>query len=279
MRGLRPLVKCHGGKFYLQLFLYRNWPNDYERRSYGEFHVGGGSVFFNQARLASGCQVWLADKSKPLIAIYQAIKTELDEFMRSLRSVRYTEATFLNAMTAKPVGLIETAVNEYILRRMSRDGLRKNFAWSERKRGGKPGDVNAWLTAIQQLPELSRRLNANPTQLIAGKSVELLETAAKTGKPWFVYLDPPYLPHTRTAKTAYAEYEMSPEEHEQLLKMCLQITGSCDMRIAISGNPSELYDDYLMGWERDTRQIVNHSAQTKTKKVRTEVLWKNYRNR
>lgn len=279
MHILRPLVKCHGGKFYLRSFLSGNWPDDYRQRSYGEFHIGGGSVFFNQANLAQDRQVWLADKSAGLIAIYQVIRSRLSEFVQALEAVEYTEETFLQAMAAKPIKLVDVAVKEYILRRMSRDGLQKNFAWSERKRGGKPGDVNAWLTSIQQLPLLSQRLKENRTLLTTGQSAPLLEAVATTGRPWFVYLDPPYLPETRTAKTAYGEYEMSPDEHEQLLKACVRVSGSHDLKIAISGNPSELYNDYLVGWHQASQQIVNHSAQTKTKRVRTEVLWKNYQNR
>ena len=82
----------------------------------------------------------------------------------------------------------------------------------------------------------------------------------------FMYLDPPYLLGTRTAKQ-YA-YEMTDEEHEKLL----QVITRSKARIMISGYASEMYDDYLKEWTRmEFRGTAEHAG------YRTEVVWINYR--
>ena len=89
---------------------------------------------------------------------------------------------------------VDHGVNEYVLRRMSRGGLKKAFAWSERKRGGQPGDLNAWKTMFAQLPIIAER--------IKGASI-LNKNFIDVFKVWdeedtLFYLDPPYLHSTRT---------------------------------------------------------------------------------
>lgn len=41
---------------------------------------------------------------------------------------------------------------------MSRGGNGDAFAWSERLRGGKPGDLNGWETRLEMLPALAQRI-------------------------------------------------------------------------------------------------------------------------
>ena len=81
----------------------------------------------------------------------------------------------------------------------------------------------------------------------------------------FLYLDPPYLLGTRTARQ-YA-HEMTDADHKELL----QVITKSKSQIMISGYASELYDDYLQGWTRmEFRGTAEHAG------VRTEVVWMNY---
>src|SRR5690606_19945354 len=87
-----------------------------------------------------------------------------------------------------------------------------------------------------------------------------------------LYLDPPYLPATRSARSkkvkGYHTYavEMSTEDHAELLDAC---SASRSM-IVLSGYPSELYDDRLPGWTRRERAARAHKNAP-----RTECLWLN----
>ena len=77
-----------------------------------------------------------------------------------------------------------------------------------------------------------------------------------------VYADPPYLLSTRTGKQY--KYEMSEQEHVELLEALLQHKGAA----MVSGYASELYDNMLAGWDR---QQINTTAEKGL--ARTEILW------
>ena len=81
-----------------------------------------------------------------------------------------------------------------------------------------------------------------------------------------MYLDPPYLLSTRTAKQY--KHEMTDEEHEELLKIITQSKA----KIMISGYESKMYDDYLKEWTRmEFRGTAEHAG------IRTEIVWMNYK--
>ena len=82
----------------------------------------------------------------------------------------------------------------------------------------------------------------------------------------FMYLDPPYLFGTRTAKQY--RHEMTDKEHEELLKIITQSKA----KIMISGYASKMYDDYLKEW---TRMEFRGSAEYNG--TRTEVVWMNFK--
>src|SRR5690606_16106053 len=86
-----------------------------------------------------------------------------------------------------------------------------------------------------------------------------------------LYIDPPYLHTTRASKKVY-DFEMDEDEHRRLCDTLCGFRG----KVIISGYDSELYNTYFKDWKRVTRDIVNHSSQTKTKEYKTEILWKNF---
>ncbi len=81
------------------------------------------------------------------------------------------------------------------------------------------------------------------------------------------YLDPPYLPDTRSARWQAAAYkhEMTAKQHRQLLDVLLEIQGMA----IISGYPSELYEKQLSGW----RRVETTARTTNTSNTKTEVMW------
>lgn len=80
-----------------------------------------------------------------------------------------------------------------------------------------------------------------------------------------LYVDPPYVLGTRTGKIY--KHEMTDEDHEQLLKLLLQHSGT----VMLSGYDNELYNDYLNGWSR-----CEFKTTAQRGLPRTEVLWLNF---
>jgi DNA adenine methylase len=266
---LRPPLKTHGGKFYLSEWVVENFPEGYEEMFYCEPFCAGASVFLNKN---PSTKEVLSDIDGGVIAVFRALRDEPQEFINRIAQTRYTESTFKTAQnrSEKPFDrYIDRAVNEYVLRRMSRGGMRKTWAWSERTRGGKPGDVNAWETMVATLPLIAERVkNAVVLEADFAEVIKALD-----GGETLFYLDPPYLHSTRSeGSTKVYKNELSVAAHLEMLALANDAKG----RVIISGYPSPLYDKNLGNWRRIKKEIVNHSSQSKTKERRVECLWCNY---
>lgn len=268
MKTVRGPYKIHGGKYYLCKWIIDHFPADYEHLHYVEPFFGAGNAFFNKTPATGGKHEVVNDINNGIANILYVLRDESEEFISRLKKIKYNEKNFKLALeNQKTKDYFENAINEFILRRMSRDGLKKAFAWSNRQRGGIPGDVNAWKTIMKVLPSLSHRLNGSyifnkpATDIIKGFDSE----------DTLIYCDPPYMPDTRVTPNAY-EDEMTIEQHEILLDALLK----CKGKVIISGYPSSLYSKKLKGWKVVKNKIVNHSSQQKTKKLKTEVIWLNY---
>jgi DNA adenine methylase len=263
MKKIRPVFKVHGGKYYISDFVIAHFPQNFHK--YVEGCGGAASVLLNKPQ--SLIEVY--NDADPAIAnIFHHLKENPEAFLALIQGIEYAEASFDNAkIHCHEPGLIG-AVSELVVRRMSRGGLRKAFSWSERLRGGRPGDLNAWETYKEHLPLIINRLHN--VQVENKPVAELI--AAHDAPDTFFYVDPPYLPSTRQSNNVYS-VEMTEEQHIELLKIANDIQG----RILISGYPSPLYEKYLKGWKMNCRPIANHSSQSKQKEKRIEVLWMNYK--
>jgi DNA adenine methylase len=237
-----------------------------EAPRYAEPYGGGLSVML----VMEPATIEIANDINPdLINAYWVLQTDTNELIRRLTTHPYTEETFEQALRFQPGDdPIENAVWFIIRNRFSRGGLGRDFAWSNRLRGGQPGDLNAWLNFLTDLPRLADRL----AQVRFECRPALDVISEYDGLDTRFYFDPPYLPSTRTARQKVFAYDMTHEDHERLLATITRCRG----KVAISGYANALYDKTLAGWQRIEFNLPNHSAQGKTKARRTEVLWLNY---
>jgi DNA adenine methylase len=266
-KPIRPAFKCHGGKFYLSSWIISHFPEDYVKYTYVEPFCGGANVLINKQK--SDVET-IADIDLSVVQIFRALRDEPTEFIHRLTHIKYKEETFLKAVARSKNTFddyLDHAVNEFILRRMSRGGLRKNFAWSNRLRGGQPGDINAWKTAIKNLPTISERLKG--VYILNRPAIDVLKGFNR--KDTLIYADPPYLHETRNSPDAY-EAEMTAEDHFELGKALNNFSG----KVIISGYSSPLYNRLFNNWNQYKKKVANHSSQQKSKELKTECLWKNF---
>lgn len=257
---IRPLIKSHGGKWYLRSFIINNFPIDYQSMDYIEPCISGGSILLNKP---PSLKETISDINFNLINLWLLVKNYSGDLQDNLSHIEYSIDSF-NHFKNIP----NNPIKEYALSRMSRGGLRKSFAYSKRLRGGKPGDENAWDNSINNIPLISERIK-NVDIRCESLTESLLRTLNNTNT--LIYADPPYLHSTRTTKSAY-EFEMTEQDHSNFLDVVLAHKG----RILISGYWSKLYEDKLHDWSIVKKTIVNHSSQQKRKKLKEEMLWKNY---
>lgn len=263
----RPLLRWLGGKYRLAPWIVSHFP---DHRIYVEPFGGAGSV--------------LLHKDRAYNEIYNDLDGELVNLFRVLRS---TDAgALLQALRLTPFGRAEyLAAFEIVddpVERARRTIIRSHMghgtggARIDRPSGARIDGISGTTNVAGEWADLPDALQA-VVERMRGVNVEqkpALELVRYYSDPKvLVYLDPPYLPATRSTKSrkpgeryhTYA-HEMTIADHEELLAACVESRAM----IVLSGYPDDLYDTALAG--RARHEIA---ARAHRNSPRTEVLWIN----
>jgi hypothetical protein len=103
-----------------------------------------------------------------------------------------------------------------------------------------------------------------PVELINGCAHGFLADYDYQGSE-LIYSDPPYLMRSRSSGRRY-RFDYEDQDHVELLELLKGLP----CRVMVSGYPSALYDELLVGWRTVELQVMNQSG------VRTEKLWFNF---
>lgn len=265
MKKLRPPIKTHSGKYYLASWIIENFPQDYQELEYCDLCCGGCSVFLNKE---PSVKEVINDKDPGVVSIFKALRDDPKDFIGRMKRIKYSDTTFKRVFKRNEEedfdDYYELAVNEFVLRRMSRNGLKKSFAWTNRMRGGKPGDVNAWETMVAQLEHLAERL----------QDVVILNEDFKSLVPiWneesvFMFIDPPNLPEATDGTVNEEENEMSVEDHIKFLNSVRDSRA----KVMICGIDCVLYTKHLADWKVHKKKVIKQNSSVK----RQYALWVNY---
>lgn len=103
-------------------------------------------------------------------------------------------------------------------------------------------------------------------EIVQGDAIAFLKgfDVAAAGRV-LVYMDPPYLPSTRTSAKRY-RFDLDEDGHLATLAVARDLVDR-GAAVMVSGYPSDLYDRELAGWRRITFQAMTRGG------VRTEALW------
>lgn len=260
---LRALFKCHGGKFFVAPWVVDHFPSDYENMTYIEGCCGACNVLLRKN--PSKIEI-INDIDQDVYNLFHCLKYN-PEFIETVKSISYEKEVFENHLKMKAISPIERGIKELVTRRMSRGGLQKHFSWSERQRGGRAGDLNSWENFKENLPLLYERIKN--VELRNTHVFDLLDEFSEQN--CLFYIDPPYVPESRTVKKAY-NFEMTEKDHIELSKRLKNVKG----KVLLSGYYSKLYCDLYKEWNVDFKEVANHSSQAKKKQRRLECLWTNY---
>ncbi len=263
--AVRPPVKWHGGKHYLARKIIPVFP---PHRIYLEPFGGAASVLLNKEPVEIESY---NDLDLRITRLFKILQKNGAEFVERLRFIPYSQHEFNSALSyPEDSDDFEKAICDFIRWRQSFGGQGKTWSCTtKRARGGMAGDVNAWWSAIELLPEIIERL----------KRVQLLhQPAIKAIKRFddpeaLIYCDPPYLHSTRNtnSRDVYG-IEMDENDHISLA----ETLNSCKSKIVISGYPSELYNQLYKSWRKIEFDIANHSAGGKKKQRKREIIWLNW---
>jgi DNA adenine methylase len=293
MAVLTQPIKWHGGKYYLRKWIVGLMP---PHLHYVEPFFGGGGILLARdpnrdwmspetenppttkmpAALQGSSEV-ANDLHGELINFWRVLQNpeDFEGFRKRIEMTPFSESEFDDALASSRLGTpasnVERAVRFFILARQSRQGLMRDFATLSRNRTRSRinEQVSAWLNVIEGLPDVHQRL----------RNVVILNQSAcdvirkQDGENTLFYCDPPYVHETR-ATTGEYEFEMTEEQHRELLDVLAGISG----KFMLSGYPSMLYQEWEVkhGWKRHEFLIDNKAAAGKVKETKTECLWCNF---
>lgn len=264
----RPVLRWHGGKWKLAPWIISHFP---PHRIYVEPYGGAASVLIRKT--PSFSEIY-NDLDGEAVNLFQVLRDpnaagrliellELTPFARAEFEAAYEE-------TEDPVErarrLVVRSFMGFGSDAPNRD-LRTGFRAQSPASGRSP--EKDWFNYPQALAVTAARLREVVIERRPAIDVIVKNDAGDT----LHYLDPPYMPETRSAKSgrgrlkyhAYA-HEMTADDHAALLDALQSVDGM----VVLSGYASPLYDRALSDWRR-----VETGAYADGGRDRTEILWIN----
>ena len=255
----RPALRWFGGKWILAPWIIQHLP---PHRTYVEPFAGAASVLLRKPR--SYAEVY-NDLDGDAVALFRVLRdaTTGAALERRLRLTPFARDEWQAAY--EPCGDdVERAARLVIRSFMGFGsmGHRIDASTGFRANSNRSGTTPAhdWANYPDVIPALIERMRG-----VCIENRDALACMAQHDGPDTVhYLDPPYLPETRSS--GGYRHDMTADGHVRLLAELLRFSGM----IVLSGYPNPQYDAALYGWHRIQRQARSDGAQP-----RTEVLWLN----
>jgi DNA adenine methylase len=260
----RPALRYYGGKFRLAPWIISFFP---KHRLYVEpFGCGASVLLLKQPALVEIYN----DISDEIVNLFRVLRCPEDSkrLITALELTPYSRTEWLSAfeLSTDP---IEQARRTIIMANMSHNASKVML----RQANG----FRVATTGYHRLPQDFRRHTEHLQQITNRLRDVVIENRdyrkileANDRPNTLFYLDPPYMLSTRACarKSYYAEFDE--KDHIEFLQIITKLKGN----VVLSGYPSQLYQDSLVGWHSFSMQS-NTAAALPGKSLRTEVLWLN----
>jgi DNA adenine methylase len=210
---LRPILKWAGGKRSLVPRILEALPE--QIGTYYEPFVGGAAVFLALAEQKRFRRAVISDKNAQLINLYTVVRDDLVKLMKKLEALQHrtSEDDYYEIRAQKGGTKVERAARLIYLNKTGYNGL-----YRVNSKGGFNVPYGRYKRPKIYDPE---RLLAAMAAL-QGVKIEVadFEQSCRAAKPGdAVYLDPPYLPLSKTASfSAYHSDAFGLPEHDRLAK-------------------------------------------------------------
>lgn len=267
-RKYRPLLRWHGGKWRIAPWIISYFPRHH---LYTEVYGGAASVLLRKPRV--GPEIY-NDLDGTLVQLFRLLRDrdQAAELIRRLELTPYAREEFKAAYepTSDPVEVARrTIVRSYM-----------GFG-SDGTTGIYPTGFRANVTSHLKLPAQewaaypeALRLIVDRVKAVTIENSDATKILAVYDAPSTLhYIDPPYLPETRSSGNRRRgkgfhvyEHELETEDHVALLNFLTTLKGM----VVLSGYPSELYDALLPGWQRHEKEAYADGG-----RARRECIWLN----
>lgn len=266
----RPALRWHGGKWILAPWIIGHFP---AHRIYVEPYGGAASVLMRKPRCYS--EVY-NDLDSEVVTLFRVLQDagNAAELKRRLEVTPFARAEFEIAWdeTADPVEIARRLIMRAFMgfgsnAHNSKGAGHKSTGFRANSNRSNTTPAHDWANYPGALAAMVERFRG----VIVEHRPALQVMASHDSPTTLHYVDPPYLPETRSHKNPYNpkhqyRHEMSIADHAAMLDGLKALKGY----VVLSGYPSAFYDAALQGWLRVERHAMADGA-----RPRVEVLWIN----
>lgn len=263
--GAQPFLKWAGGKWAIAPRIAALLPKDRRERVYREPFLGGGAMFF----YLEPEQAHLSDAVSDLINTYEVVRSHVEPLITRLVALRKTHtveqyyAVRARFNEEKDAPKIERAAWLIYLNKTCFNGLfRTNKSGEFNVPAGRfknPGIVDP--AKLRLAAAMLARAD------LACEPFKHLVNVAQPGD--LIYLDPPYVPISRTASfSAYSEGSFSDADHAELARVYRELDAKGCL-LALSNSDTKLVRDLYAGF--DMTPIIAPRAISSKASTRGEV--------
>lgn len=228
-QAARPFLKWAGGKGKMMRHILPRLPSEIGK--YGEFMVGAGAVFIELARLKRFRHATISDSNKELMLTWRVVRDGVDGLVDELRSPKYVygRSQYLLVRDLDPslMSDVEVAARFIYLNRTCFNGLyRVNLAGRFNVPFGRYS--NPLICDEPNLRAVSALLvDVDIKVADAVAELKAFRSARRSGPVNAVYIDPPYIPLSKTAKFVnYTVDGFSMDSHVSLVSAMTDLAQS-----------------------------------------------------
>lgn len=276
---VKPIMKWVGGKRELLPELRKNIPSsfDKETNTYYEPFIGGGALLFD---ILPHYGV-INDSNEELVNLYTVVKNDVDSLIREVSFYPYDKDFYysireLDRKEGFPDFLsdIQRAARTLYLNKTCFNGLyRVNKKGQFNTPFGKYS--NPTICKENDLKDVSYYFNDNDISIMSGDFAQCVKDAQEGD---FVYLDPPYVPLSKTSSFTSYTKEGFEDCDQRRIKSIIDDLSNNGVYVLMSNSSSpDVFDLYSSDYNVETVKVARkvNSKAHKRNKI-DEFLIKNY---
>jgi len=260
-KKLYPVLKYPGAKWKVAEWIVDHIP---EHKGYVEPYFGSGAVFFNKPK---SLVETISDLDGSIVRFFRTCREYPDELAYAISLTPWSREEFLlSDFCDECVDDVEAA-RQFAVRCWQTFGarMRCKTGWRNttvRSRHPGPDNPRLW----KRLPETIRTVADRLLDAQIENRPALDVINHNNGPDILIYADPPYVKQTRTLNGDQYRYEMTDDDHIQLLNALKTHKGM----VILSGYSCDLYRDLLPDWRMES---IGTNAERGTPRI--ECIWMN----
>lgn len=237
MSVAEPVLRWPGSKWRISDWIIQHMP---PHEVYVEPFFGSGAVFFNKPQ--SGTET-INDLDGNVVNLFRVIREYPEELAALIDMTPWSREEYNNVRDNNPVGEKLEDARRFLVRCWqgfgAKTSMRTGWAFDRTGTVYKP---QLWSRLPKRIMAIANRLKNAQIECLPG--VDLIRSYNRENT--LIYVDPPYMKHTRRNAALYRAEMGEESEHLELLKVLVMHKGP----VILSGYDNPLYDSALDGWEK-----------------------------